>query len=227
MRKVEIYTGAYASGKSENAINRAIEYIKLGEKITLVDLDTVEPAYCMRPLEKTLRKMGIDLILQSDYFGLGEAGSYVTNEQINCLKKSQDNDIIIDVGYGVTGLDTLDILNDIDNEKNINIFLVVNTSKFETRDVESILEYIEFNNGENEKPWKKISGLISNTHLGDETTIEDIKRGYEILKEVSIKTAIPIVALSVDEKFRNEFIEDKYDNTPVRYLNRLMPKALW
>lgn len=226
MRTVEIYTGAYASGKSENAINRAIAYIKENKDITLVDLDTVEPAYCMRPLEKTLRDMGINLILQSDYFGLGEAGSYVTNEQINCLKKT-DEDIIIDVGYGVTGLDTLDILNDIDKEENIQIFLVVNTSKFETRDVESILEYIEFNSGENSKPWKKITGFISNTHLGDETTLEDIKRGYEILKEVSNKTSIPITAISVDEKFKNEFMEDKYDNKPVRYLTRLMPKALW
>lgn len=226
MRTVEIYTGAYASGKSENAINRAMQYKKEGKSITLVDLDTVEPAYCMRPLEKTIRDMGINLILQSDYFGLGEAGSYVTNEQINCLKKT-DEDIIIDVGYGVTGLDTLDILNDIDKEENIKIYLVVNTAKFETRDVESIIEYIEFNNGENKKPWKKISGLISNTHLGDETTIEDIKRGYEILYEVSQKTEIPIVAISVDEKLKSEFQENLFNNVPIRYLHRLMPKALW
>ncbi|MBR3605891.1 MAG: hypothetical protein IKL52_07670 [Candidatus Gastranaerophilales bacterium] len=226
MRTVEIYTGAYASGKSENAINRAISYIKENKEITLVDLDTVEPAYCMRPLEKQLREMGIDLILQSDYFGLGEAGSYVTNEQINCLKKT-DKDIVIDVGYGVTGLDTLDILNDIDKEENIKIYLVVNTSKFETRDVESILEYIQFNSGENAKPWKKISGLISNTHLGDETTIEDIKRGYEILKEVSKITKTPIVYISVDEKFKSEFLQNEFDSTPVKYLTRLMPKALW
>lgn len=226
MRTVEIYTGAYASGKSENAINRAIEYIKNNKNITLVDLDTVEPAYCMRPLEKTLRDFGINLILQSDYFGLGEAGSYVTNEQINCLKKTTD-DVIIDVGYGVTGLDTLDILNDIDLEKNIQIYLVVNTAKFETKDVESIIEYIDFNSGENSKPWKKITGLISNTHLGDETQLEDIKRGYEILKEVSKKTSIPIITISVDKKFKDSFKEDKYDNTPIKYLDRLMPKALW
>ena len=226
MRKVEIYTGAYASGKSENAINRAINYIKNNKEITLVDLDTVEPAYCMRPLEKELRQMGINLILQSDYFGLGEAGSYVTNEQINCLKKTT-GDIIIDVGYGVTGLDTLDIINDIDLEENIDIFLVVNTAKFETKDAESIIEYIEFNNGDNKKQWKKITGLISNTHLGDETTYDDIIKGYEILKEVSNKTSIPIVAISVDEKFKEKFTDNKYDNKPVRYLHRLMPKALW
>ena len=55
MRTIEIYTGAYASGKSENALNRAIEYRKNNKNITLVDLDTVEPAYCMRPIEKKLK----------------------------------------------------------------------------------------------------------------------------------------------------------------------------
>lgn len=226
MRTVEIYTGAYTSGKSENAINRAIEYTKQKKDITLVDLDTVEPAYCMRPIEKEIRNFGINLILQSDYFGLGEAGSYVTNKQINCLKATKE-DIIIDVGYGVTGLDTLDILTDIDKEENIQIYLVVNTSKFETKDKDSIIEYIEFNSGENKKPWKKITGLISNTHLGDETTYEDIIRGYEILKSVSKETNIPIVAISADEKFKKCFPNSKHETIPVRFLNRLMPRALW
>ena len=226
MRKVEIYTGAYASGKSENAINRAFEYVNQNKEITLVDLDTVEPAYCMRPLEKIIRNKGVNLILQSDYFGLGEAGSYVTNEQINCLKKTA-GDIIIDVGYGVTGLDTLDIINDIDKEENIQIYLVVNTAKFETRDVDSILEYMEFNNGENKKSWKKITGLISNTHLGDETTLDDIKNGYEILSKVSGITKIPISYISVDEKFKPEFLNDTYNDIPIKYLHRLMPNALW
>ena len=226
MRAIEIYTGAYASGKSENALNRAIEFTKQHKEITLVDLDTVEPAYCMRPIEKKLKAYGINLILQSDYFGLGEAGSYVTNEQINCLK-STNKDIIIDIGYGVTGLDTLDILTDIDEEKNIQIYLVVNTSKFETKDKESIIEYIEFNSGENKKPWKKITGLISNTHLGNETTIDDITRGYNIIKQVSETTKIPIIAISVDEKFKQEFPLQNYDNVPVRFLKRHMPEALW
>ena len=226
MRTVEIYTGAYASGKSENALNRAIEYTKQKKEITLVDLDTVEPAYCMRPIAKKLREYGINLILQSDYFGLGEAGSYVTNEQINCLKTT-NNDIIIDVGYGVTGLDTLDILTDIDLEKNIKIYLVVNTSKFETKDKDSIIEYINFNSGENKKPWKKISGLISNTHLGDETELKDIINGYNILKEVSKETNIPISAISLDKKFAKDFTDKTYENIPVRLLDRHMPEALW
>lgn len=224
-RTVEVYTGAYASGKSETSINRALQFVREGKKIILVDLDTVEPAYCMRPIIGELTNRGIEVIAQTDYFGLGEAGSYVTGEQINCLNRK--GDIIIDVGYGATGLDTLDILNGIEEEKNLRIYLVINASKFETRDKESILEYIEFSSGLNKTPWKKFSGFISNTHLSDETTVTDIIRGYDLLKEVSVETGIPIRAIGADEKFKESFPNGTYDGIPVWFYERLMPGALW
>lgn len=224
-RTVEVFTGAYASGKSESALNRALQYAANGRDITLVDLDTVEPAYCLRPIVGELKEQGIDVVAQLDYFGLGEAGSYVTAEQINCLSKN--GNIIIDVGYGASGLDILDILNGIENENDLRIYLVINTSKFETRDKDSILEYIDFSSGLNKQPWKKFSGFISNTHLSDETAKEDIIRGYNILKEVSEETGIKIVAIGADEKFMNEFPDSTYDGVPVWFYKRYMPKALW
>jgi hypothetical protein len=223
-RTVEVFTGAYASGKSETAINRALQSVQKQEKITLVDLDTVEPAYCLRPLVPKLEKMGVNVIAQTDYFGLGEAGSYVTPKQLNCLLES--GNIIIDVGYGASGLDILDVIVGIDEEKDLRIYLVVNTAKFETSNVENILEYIEFASGLNKKPWKKFSGFVSNTHLGDETTKEDIVRGYDILKEVSEKTSIPIVAIGAEESLKDQ-LGESYDNVPVWYYKRMMPEAFW
>ena len=41
--------------------------------------------------------------------------------------------------------------------------------------------------------------------LSDETTKEDIINGYNILKEVSIELKIPIVAISIDEKLKDDF----------------------
>ena len=128
VRKVEVYAGAYASGKSETALNRARQYARAGKPITLVDLDTVEPAYTLRPIAGQLETERIKVITQPEYFGLGEAGSYITPAQQNCL--ASDGDIIIDVGYGASGLDILDILNNIEKETNLEIYLVVNTSKF-------------------------------------------------------------------------------------------------
>lgn len=223
-RIVEVYCGAYASGKSETAINRARQYAQRGEKITLVDLDSVEPAYTLRPLVKPLEEMGINVVAQTNYLGLGEAATYVNGSQINALRN--DGDIIIDVGYGAGGLDILDIINEIEQEENLRIYLVLNTSKFETYSVENILEYIEFSEGLEKRPWKKFSGLISNAHFGDETTKEDIINGYEIIKEASKKANLPVIAIGVPEKLAGEFSTD-YDGVPVWIYRRMMPTALW
>ncbi len=223
-RTVEVYCGAYASGKSETAINRARQYALRNEKITLVDLDSVEPAYTLRPLVEPLTKMGINVIAQTSYLGLGEAATYVNGAQINSL--SEQGDIIIDVGYGAGGLDILDIINGIEKEKNLHIYLVVNTSKFETSSVENILEYIQFSEGLEKRPWKKFDGIISNTHFGDETRKEDIINGYKMTKEAAEKIGLNIFAIGIPENLDAEF-EEKYDGVPVWRYKRMMPSALW
>ena len=223
-RVVEVYAGAYASGKSETAINRARQYSAIGKNITLVDLDTVEPAYTLRPIANELETMGIRTITQPDNFGLGEAASYITPAQINCL--SVEGDIIIDVGYGAGGLDILDIINNIGDEKNLQIYLVVNTAKFETSTVDNIIEYVSFSEGLEKREWKKFTGLISNTHFGDETTKEDIINGYHKLKQAATILNLPIKAIGVDERLVSEF-DLEYDGVEIWTYKRMMPKAFW
>lgn len=223
-RTVEVYAGAYASGKSETALNRARHLVEQGKNIVLVDLDSVEPAYTLRPIANELEKMGIHVITQPDNFGLGEAASYVTPAQINCLKN--EGNIVIDVGYGAGGLDILDIITDIEKESDLRIYLVVNTSKYETSTVENIIEYVTFANGVEIRPWKKFAGFISNTHFGDETTKEDIIKGYEKLKIVSEKLNIPIKAIGVAENLAKEF-ESTYDDKEIWIYHRMMPCAFW
>lgn len=221
-RFVEVYAGAYASGKSETAINRARQFADAGEKITLVDLDSVEPAYTLRPIAKELENMGIHTITQPDNFGLGEAASYVTSAQINCL--SNEGNIIIDVGYGAGGLDILDIINNVGEEKDLRIYLVVNTAKFETSTVDNIIEYVTFSEGLEKRPWKKFTGVISNTHFGDETTKEDVINGYTKLKKACAIIKLPIIAIGADEKLN---FGNKYDNIDVWTYKRMMPRAFW
>ncbi len=224
MRKLEVYAGAYASGKSETSLNRALQYVKENKKITLVDLDTVEPAYTLRPIEAKLVKRGINVITQPEYEGLGEAANYVNSRQLNCL--SESGDIIIDVGYGASGLDILDIIEGIDNEKNMEIFIVINTAKFETFSKENIIEYVSFAEGLEKRPWKRFSGIISNTHLGDETTKEDIIRGYDITKSAAKELGLPIRAIGVSEVLKSEF-DSTYDGVDVWFYERMMPEAFW
>ena len=108
----------------------------------------------------------------------------------------------------------------------LNIYLVVNTAKFETSTVENIIEYVNFSEGIEKRPWKKFCGMISNTHFGDETTKEDIINGCEKLKKASEQLNIPIRAIGVPSNLANNF-ESTYDKIDVWIYNRMMPKAFW
>lgn len=225
-RIVEIYTGAYASGKSEVSINRAFMLKDEDFSVTLVDLDTVEPAYTLRPLKKELETYGIKVITQESYFGLGETGNVITNQQKNCLKLSND-DIVIDVGYGAGGLDILNLVTGIEEEQNLSIFIVINASKPETSSVEKIVEYVNWSSGIGDQSWKTFSGIISNTHFGDETEPADVLKGFEITRKASEILNLPIRAITVSEKLYPEFESMVYNGISVWPLKRFMPKALW
>ena len=73
-RVLEAYIGEYASGKSEVAINRALDLLTDGRKVTLVDLDIVEPFYTLRPLKKELEAKGLKVLAwdTSETHGLGK-----------------------------------------------------------------------------------------------------------------------------------------------------------
>ncbi|MBQ6809887.1 MAG: hypothetical protein IJO94_00625, partial [Firmicutes bacterium] len=102
-RIVEAYIGEYASGKSENAVNRALSLAEQGRKVTLVDLDLVEPVYTLRPLIEMLEEKGIHVIAwkTEDTIGLGEAGSVLHPAMRWALKN--EGDVILDIGYGAKG----------------------------------------------------------------------------------------------------------------------------
>jgi hypothetical protein len=224
-RIVEVFAGAYASGKSEISINRALMLSKQDGPVTLVDLDTVEPAYTLRPIKGDVEKLGIKVITQESYFGLGETGNTITPAQMNCFL--YPGDIVIDVGYGAGGLDILDVVNGIEDEENLNIYIVINASKHETSTVSHIVEYVRWSQGSADKNWKRFNGIISNTHFGDETTKQDVLNGFKITLQASEKLNIPVFAVAVSEELSPLITTEEVNGIQIWPIKRYMPKALW
>lgn len=225
-RWIEVFTGAYASGKSETAINRALKLHGDGVDLTLVDLDTVEPAYTLRPIKPQLESLGLSVVAHDkfDSFGLGEAGTYITPAQKMCLFRKEN--LILDVGYGVGGVDGLVMLEDILQEQDLRIYMVINPTKFETHTPENIYEYVKWASLGQQTTWP-ITGLICNPHFNDETEISDILKGYQVVKKASMMLDIPIKSVNVLDKLHKEFIQTGFNETEVWVINRYMPKALW
>jgi hypothetical protein len=214
----EAYVGEYASGKSENAINRALSLLGGGQPVTLVDLDLVEPFYTLRPLKDELIAKGLDVIAWQtrETIGLGEAGSILLPQARWALKR--EGHVILDVGYGVHGTRSFNLLEGY-GESCLQVLAVVNVARPMTASVPDIVDYL--------RSFEHIDGLINNSHLGDDTDLDIIQRGVEIVSEVSSILGVPVAATSVDECFRDSFGSCDQRGNPVRFLHRYMPHAFW
>ncbi len=216
---IEAYIGEYASGKSEVAVNRAIQLVRQNREVTIADLDIVEPCYTLRPLIKKLEEMGINVVAweTSETVGLGEAGSIIKPQLRWVLRRP--GDIILDIGYGVEGAKTLNIVEGAADNPDLKIYLVINTGRPMTMNQQDIIEYI----GE----LGTIDGLINNSHLGDETNVEFIQEGAKIVTAVSKIVNIPVIATTAERKLAEAIGKVDVEGNQVWAIDRYMPQAFW
>lgn len=220
-RKVEAYLGEYASGKSEVALNRALDLAKQGEKVTLVDMDLVEPCYCVRGVKSMLASRGVDVVaLATDETdGMDDTGESYSEEAKNVLER--EGNIIFDVGYGARGVNLLmSHIRYIENDPSLQLIMVLNTKREITQNASKIIDYIN-------RFWR-IDGILSNTHMGAETTAEIMLDGLAITKEAAAQLGIPVIGVGASQRlFENdqEFIS-KLDGLDIRWLRDWMPKSI-
>lgn len=218
-RIVEAYIGEYAAGKSEVALNRALELAGLDRKVTLVDLDMVEPCYTLRPIQKELMACGVDVIAweTKETIGLGEAGTTVKPEARWALRRP--GDIILDIGYGVEGSKTLKLLEGASENPDLAVICVVNTSRPMTCGVEQIVEQV--------REMGRVDGLLNNTHLAGETTVEVVQEGARIVTSAAKILGLPVVATAAPALIAGQVGSVDCMGNPVRPLVGLMSKAFW
>lgn len=65
MKRITLVCGHYGSGKTNFALNLAVNAAKRGEKITLVDLDIVNPYFRTADYKDELEASGVDVIAQN------------------------------------------------------------------------------------------------------------------------------------------------------------------
>ncbi|NLM37725.1 MAG: CpsD/CapB family tyrosine-protein kinase [Firmicutes bacterium] len=222
-RVLEAYVGEYASGKSENAINRGVQLARSGRRVRLVDLDLVEPFYTLRPLKRRLEQEGLEVLAweTSELVGLGEAAIPLKKE----IKTALDftGDVIIDVGYGVDGRKQLNLITDgftpAADGSRLRLLMVVNMTRPLTSSVSLILAYL----GE----FGPVDGLINNTHLGEETTVAVIQEGAVLVTEAARRLGLPVVATAALRPYARRIGAYDRMGNPVRPLDRYMADAFW
>jgi hypothetical protein len=218
-RVVEAYIGEYASGKSEIAVNRALELVRLGRQVTLVDLDLVEPCYTLRPLKKELEQAGMTVLAweTAELIGLGETGNVVKPSTRFCLLRP--GDVIMDIGYGISGARILNLVENAWEDPDLKIYAVINIARPMTATVDQIVDHL--------RDMGRVDGLINNSHLGDETDVAIVDQGARTVAAVSRILGIPVVTTVVAESLAASFGKNDLYGHPVRVIRRYMPRAFW
>ncbi len=206
MKRITIISGHYGSGKSEVSVNLAIQ-----KKINyLVDLDIINPYFRSRSLDQLLKEHQIHLVESTVKGMLGSDLPYVSGEGVVPFIKD-DITAIYDLGGTENGVRVLiQFLNKVKDFNEIDFLCVVNIFRPETCDVESILQTITMYEAVTQL---KVTGLINNTNLINETTEEDLVKGEKVLKVVSEKLNIPILFTVVEEtnnqNYKHKFLGER------------------
>ncbi len=204
-KRVNLFMGHYGSGKTTVAVNFAITLAKRKSKVSIYDLDIVNPYYRTVDALDMLEKEGVDLVVSPF------AETNVDIPAMNSASYKMVDDLsrfaVVDVGGDDRGALALGRFSDkIKEENNYRVFMIINKFRPETRDLKGVLSIME----EIERAGKlKFTALINNSNLGRETTLKDIYEGEKFCKEIERETGVPLKITSVRADLAKEITDIK------------------
>lgn len=189
MKKITVITGHYGSGKTNLAVNIALESAKYNKKVSVVDLDIVNPYFRMADFAALLEEKGITL--SAPQFANTSLDIPAMNFNIEVLAESSDH-LIIDVGgddAGAVALGTYSgAIKNMDAE--IEMIYVINRYRYAQGYEDEAVSLI--NDIENASRMKH-TGIVNNSNLGSETTENTIKDSLDFAKKVSERSGLPLL----------------------------------
>lgn len=217
MKDVKVLIGNYGSGKSELALNFAMQAAARGDRTELLDLDMVNTYFRLTERGKMVEQKEIRLV--SPNFACSGIETLSLPAEVSSAFVLDWDTVIFDVGgdnVGATALGryhrdfmalepgALEVLN------------VVNIRRPLASTVEKIHRLQE---GMQTHARLQITGMINNTNLSTMTSADDLWDGYELLRQVVDLTGIPVAYTTGKKDILDAFLardpDPKYVGKPV------------
>ena len=208
MKRMIILIGNYGSGKTEIAINLAVKAAGEGLRTLVIDLDKVNDYFRMSDRVSLLAEKQIRLV--SPTF----AGQGVTPSSMSAAVASAFTDewdlVVFDVGGDAAGALSLGRYHEdfAAFEGETCVYDIVNVFRPMSESPEKILKLKE----EMESfARQKVTAFVNNSNLLTYASADDLRRGYEVLRETSRLSGLPVALTTGLREFLEEFLADGRD----------------
>ena len=194
--RVSIITGHYGTGKTEFAVNLALQLAGLNHQVMVADLDIVNPYFRSRERRDLLQEAGIRLISSSQ--ACSDADVPALPAELLTILENRDITGVLDIGGDPVGARVLARFNDKIVPEDYQLIYVLNANRPEVRSPEAAVAYLR---GIEATTSLTCTGIVNNTHLCGETTAEEIRKGARLAEAVSRETGIPVLCHVAEERF--------------------------
>lgn len=217
MKKIVILIGNYCSGKTEIAMNMAMLSASQGKRTQVIDLDRINDYFRMSDHIQMLIDKCINVVSPS-FVGKGLTQTVMPAQVASAFDSDWDL-VIFDVGGDQAGALSLARYHQdfaALEPGQLEVYDIVNVFRPMSESPEKIIKL----KGELEGFARQtVTGFVNNSNLLNYASADDLRQGYDILRETSDLTGIPIVHTTGRKKFLDEFLADgrdpKYIGEPI------------
>lgn len=197
-KQITIISGHYGTGKTEFAVNLAMAMARDGRKTALADLDIINPYFRSYERSRELEREGITVFVTSNR---GKADIPSLPPDIMSIFVNREQQSIIDLGGDPAGARLLGVYQPQLDKIDYDFWFVVNHNRAENATIEKTIHYLRMTQAMSKQD---VTGIVNNTHLGRETTADDILRGDAFAAEVAEALDLPLIYTVGERKFEKE-----------------------
>ena len=203
-KRLTILCGHYGSGKTNIAVNMALDLRSQRDNVAIADLDIVNPYFRSKDSEDEFREHGIRLICSE--FASSNVDLPSMPADLYSITDDKSLSVIMDIGGDDRGAYALGRLRDmILAENDYDMLMVVNRFRPLTPDAPSVIEVMREIEAACGIPF---TGIVNNSNLAGETTAEDVLGSEKFAEKVCELSGLPLVLTTVEDSLYDE-LKDK------------------
>lgn len=189
---ITVICGHYGSGKTNFALNLALEKAGRGEKVTLVDMDIVNPYFRSSEYGNLLSEKGIKLIAPT--FAGTTLDTPTIPPEVYSIFSEDGAEVIIDAGGDDAGITALAGMSGQIKETPYEMIYIINKNRVLSGTPD---EAIGLLNEIEAASHLKASSIVNNTHLGVDTTRAVIDSSVEFAEETAAMAELPLLFTTI------------------------------